>query len=119
MNQNDLLVKDEDGTVYRVGQSQECQIIVSQMRIERVAPVTTKVTNLVLDDDDLTTAMSNLPQERTYLSGTLTISDAEDLMLPTHIDRFDSITLQPGSSIAYARLIAATPQEVVRLLEDY
>jgi hypothetical protein len=38
------------------------------MRIERVAPVTTKVTNLVLDDDDLTTAMSNLPQERTYLS---------------------------------------------------
>jgi inner membrane protein len=119
LNQNDLLVKDEDGTAYRVGQSQECQIIVSQIRIERIAPVTTKVTNLVLDDEDLTTAMGNLEQEKTYLSGTLTISDAEDLMLPSHIDRFDSITLQPGSSIAYARLIGASPGEVVRLLGDY
>jgi inner membrane protein len=119
LNQNDLLVEDEDGTVYRVGQSQECQIIASQIRIERVAPVTTKVTNLVLDDEDLTAAMNNLPQEKTYLSGTLTIADAEDLMLPSHIDRFDSITLQPGSRIAYARLIAASPGEVVRLLGDY
>jgi inner membrane protein len=59
-----------------------------------------------------------LPPERTYLTGTLTISDAEDLSLPTHPDRFDTITLQPGE-IAYARLTSASPQEATTLLGDY
>ena len=116
---NDLLVKDSDGTVYRVGQSQESQIIASQIRIERGQPITTKVTNLVLDDEDIYTAMANLPKERTYLSGTLTIFDAEDLTLPSHLDHFDTITLQPGSDIAYARLVSANPQEVLQKLGDY
>ncbi len=68
---------------------------------------------------DLYEKIAALPQERTYLSGTLTIFDADDLILPTHIDRYDTVTLQPGSDIAIARLIAARPQEVVRLLGDY
>ncbi|MDJ0903620.1 MAG: metal-dependent hydrolase [Xenococcus sp. MO_188.B8] len=145
LNQNDLLVKDELGTTYRVGNSQECQIVASKMKIERVAPITTKVTNLFLDDEDLYEKIAallqvessdfeesnlNSPQNwgvrgakstqtRTYLSGTLTIFDADDLILPTHIDRYDTITLQPGSDIAYARLIAASPGEVLRLLGDY
>ena len=57
--------------------------------------------------------------ERIYLSGTLTIFDAEDLTLPTHLDRFDTITLQPGSDIAYARLVSAHPEKVMQLLGDY
>ena len=116
---NDLLVKDNDGVVYRVGQSQESQIIPSQIRIERGRPITTTINNLVLDDEDIYTAMANLTQERTYLSGTLTIFDAEDLTLPTHLDHFDTITLQPGSDIAYARLVSANPQEVLQKLGDY
>ena len=119
LNQNDLLVKDELGITYRVGNSQESQIVASQMKIERVAPITTTVTNLFFDDEDLYEKIAALPQERTYLSGTLTIFDADDLIIPTHIDRYDTITLQPGSDLAYARLIAATPQEVLRLLGDY
>lgn len=119
LNRNDLLVKDNNGTKYRVGFSQECQIVPSSIRIKRISPIITRATNLILDDEDLYTAMANLPQERIYLSGTLAISDADDLILPTHIDRFDSITLQPGSNIAYARLIAASPAEVVKLLGDY
>ncbi len=115
----DLLVKDENGTIYRVGRSQESQIIGSQIRIERVSPIATTATNLVLDDEDLYTAVMELPQSRTYLSGTLTIFDADDLTLPTHLDRFDTITLQPGSDIAYARLVSASPQEVAALLGDY
>ncbi|MGB5712487.1 MAG: hypothetical protein WBM44_16440, partial [Waterburya sp.] len=39
-------------------------------------------------------------------------------IIPTHIDRYDTITLQPGSEIAYARLIAASPRDVLRLLGD-
>ncbi|MGL4882849.1 MAG: hypothetical protein ACRC8K_17585 [Waterburya sp.] len=38
------------------------------------------------------------------------------LIISTHIDRYDTITLQPASDLAYARLIAASPGEVVRLL---
>ncbi len=132
---SDLLVKDSSGMIYRVGQSQECQIIASQIRVERVKPITTKVTNLILDDEDIYTALSqfNILNSRTAntdvepmqspkridLSGTLTIFDAEDLTLPSHLDRFDTITLQPGSDIAYARLVSANPQEVMQLLGDY
>ncbi len=119
LNQNDLLVKDELGITYRVGNSQESQIVAVIMKIERVAPITTTVTNIFLDDEDLYEKIAALPQERTYLSGTLTIFDADGLIIPTHIDRYDTITLQPGSDIAYARLIAASPQDVVRLLGDY
>jgi inner membrane protein len=131
---NDLLVKDSAGVVYRVGQSQESQIIASQIRIERGKAITTKVSNLILDDEDIYTAIqSKIPNlklvlstaevskipERIYLSGTLTIFDAEDLTLPSHLDRFDTITLQPGSDIAYARLVSASPAEVVQKLGDY
>jgi inner membrane protein len=118
---NELLVKDNTSIVYRVGQSQECQIIASQMRIERGKPIATTITNLTLNDEDLYTAMSQLQSkipERAYLTGTLTISDAEDLMLPNHIDRFDTITVVPGA-IAYARLTSASPQETMKLLGDY
>jgi inner membrane protein len=115
---NDLLVKDKQGTVYRVGSSQECQIIVTQMRIERVQPITIEVKDLTLDEDDLYSVLAQLPQERTYLSGTLTIHDAEDLMLPSHIDRFDTITLQPGE-LAYARLVSANPSSAIATLGDY
>jgi inner membrane protein len=119
LNQNDLLVKDELGTTYRVGNSQECQIIASQMKIERVAAITTTVTNLFFDDEELYEKIAALPQKQTYLSGTLTIFDTDGLIIPSHIDRYDTITLQPGSDIAYVRLIAASPDEVVKLLGDY
>jgi inner membrane protein len=120
LNQNDLLVKDDEGINYRVGFSVECQIIPSQIKIERVAPITTKITNLFFDDEEIYTVLSKEVVEgkeklrtpnsqfRTYLSGTLTIFDPDDLILPTHIDRYDTITLQPASDIAYARLIAAS-----------
>jgi inner membrane protein len=116
---NDLLVKDAAGVAYRVGQSQECQIVATQIRIQRLQPIRTAVKNLVLDDEEIYAALSSFSQSRTYISGTLAISDADDLLLPTHLDRFDTITLQPGSSIAYARLISASPQEVIDLLGDY
>ncbi|MFM6061271.1 MAG: metal-dependent hydrolase [Microcystis panniformis] len=115
---SDLLVKDDGGTVYRVGSSQECQIIASQIRIERLSPITTEVQTIVLNEEDPQEAIASLPPERTYLTGTLTITDAEDLSLPTHPEKFDTITLQPGA-IAYARLTSASPQDAIALLSDY
>jgi inner membrane protein len=119
LNQNDLLVEDEMGITYRVGNSQECQIIASQIKIGRVATITTNITNLFFDDEELYEKIAALPPESTYLSGTLTIFDADGLIIPTHIDRYDTITLQPASDIAYARLIASSPIDVLRLLGDY
>jgi inner membrane protein len=121
---SDLLVKDDSGTVYRVGSSQECQIIASQIRISRISPIATEVQNLVLDDEDPQTALAPLqskiqnPKSKIYLTGTLTITDAEDLSLPTHPEKFDTITLQPGA-IAYARLTSASPQDAIARLGDY
>ena len=119
LSQSDLLVIDTAGIPYRVGRSQQSQIVASQMRVKRGQPITVKSRNLTLEDTEIYGVMAKLPQARTYLSGTLTIFDAEDLILPTHPDRFDTITLQPGSEIAYARLTAASPREVMALLGDY
>ena len=118
LSMNDILVTDQTGQYYRVGSTQESQIVASQMKVRRGKPIVVKAANLKLDDDDLGSVMARLPQERTYLSGTLTIPDAEDLNLPTHLDRFDPITLQPGE-IAFARLTSAPPREVNKLLGDY
>lgn len=113
---SDLLVKDEGGTVYRLGSSQESQIIASRIRVERVAPVQVKIENIFLEDEYLD-RLVNLTG-RVYLTGTLTIADGSGLSLPTHADRFDTITLQPGN-IAYARLTAASPQYVIDKLGEY
>jgi inner membrane protein len=115
---NDLLARDERGIVYRIGSSQECQIVVSQMRVERSGPVRVEIENLTLEDETLETALSRFVTRRVYLTGTLTIEDAEDLSLPTHIDRFDTITLQPGS-VAYARLTSASPGEIIDKLGEH
>jgi inner membrane protein len=71
---SDLLVKDSSGVVYRVGQSQESQIVPSQIRVERGKAITTKVSNLILEDEDIYTALQSKIQnpkskipERIYL----------------------------------------------------
>jgi inner membrane protein len=121
---SDLLVKDEQGTVYRLGSSQESQIIASRLRVERVAPVQVKIENILLEDEYLD-RLANLTEpfglaqgNRVYLTGTLTIADGSGLSLPSHADRFDTITLQPGN-IAYARLTAASPQYAIDKLGEY
>jgi inner membrane protein len=48
------------------------------MKIERVAAITTTVTNLFFDDEKI----AALPQERTYLRGTLTIFDPDEIACP-------------------------------------
>jgi inner membrane protein len=115
---NDLLVKDKEGNYYKVGSSQESQIQASQIRVKRIAPIKTEISQLTFNDEDIDYQLLELPQERTYLTGTLTIHDGDDLILPSHVERFDTITLQPGE-IAYARLISANPHQVAALLGDY
>ena len=73
--------------------------------------------NIFLDDEDLDERLAALPRAQTYFGSTLTIFDIDGLIVPTDIDRYNTIILQLGSDIAYVRLIAGSPKEVLRLLE--
>ena len=115
---SDLLVKDDQGMIYSIGNSQKSQIQASQMKVERISPIKTEILNLTFDDEEIYSILSKLPTDRTYLTGTLTVHDAEDLMIPSHIETFDTITLQPGE-VAFVRLTSASPSQVMRLLGDY
>lgn len=120
LTQTDLLVKDSQGRLYRAGETQESQIQITQVQVQRQGNVKPSVREIRLEDEAIADALSRLPQsDRIYLSGLLTVEDAEDLVPPNYPDRFNSIRVQPGSGIASVHLEAASPAEVVRVLGDY
>jgi inner membrane protein len=120
LTQTDLLVKDSQGRLYRAGETQEAQILITQVQIQRQNTVTQSVQEIRLEDESIADALSQIPQSsRIYISGLLTVEDAEDLVPPNYPDRFNSIRVQPGSGIASIHLEAASPADVVRMLGDY
>jgi inner membrane protein len=120
LTQTDLLVKDSQGRLYRAGETQESQILITQVQVQRRATVTQSVQEIRLEDESIAEALSRFPQtSRIYISGLLTVEDAEDLLPPNYPDRFNSIRVQPGSGIASVHLEAASPADVVRVLGDY
>jgi inner membrane protein len=120
LTQTDLLVKDSQGRLYRAGETQECQILISQVQVQRLGTVKPSVREIRLEDEPIADAIAQIPQSsRIYISGLLTVQDAEDLVPPNYPDRFNSIRVQPGSGIASVHLQAASPAEVIRVLGDY
>jgi inner membrane protein len=120
LTQTDLLVKDSQGRLYRAGETQESQIQITQVQVQRRGNVKPSVREIRLEDEAIAEALSRIPQsDRVYLSGLLTVEDAEDLVPPNYPDRFNSIRVQPGSGIASVHLEAASPGEVIRILGDY
>ncbi len=120
LTQTDLLVKDSQGRLYRAGETQESQIMITQVQVQRQGTVKQSVREIRLEDEAIAEALSRIPKsDRVYLSGLLTVEDAEDLVPPNYPDRFNSIRVQPGSGIASVHLEAANPTEVIRILGDY
>jgi inner membrane protein len=120
LTQTDLLVKDRQGRLYRAGETQGSQILITQVQIQRLRNAKQSVREIRLEDEAIAEALSRIPQsDRVYLSGLLTVEDAEDLVPPNYPDRFNAIRVQPGSGIASVHLEAASPAEVVRVLGDY
>jgi inner membrane protein len=120
LTQTDLLVKDSQGRLYRAGETQESQILITQVQVQRRGTVKPSIREIRLEDEVIAEALSRIPQsDRIYLSGLLTVEDAEDLVPPNYPDRFNSIRVQPGSGIASVHLEAASPAEVIRVLGDY
>ncbi|MBW4549629.1 MAG: metal-dependent hydrolase [Aphanocapsa sp. GSE-SYN-MK-11-07L] len=120
LTQTDLLVKDSQGKLYRAGETQESQILITQVQIQRQGTVKQSVQEIRLEDEAIADALSRISQSsRIYISGLLTVEDAEDLVPPNYPDRFNSIRVQPGSGIASVHLEAASPADVIRVLGDY
>jgi inner membrane protein len=121
LTQTDLLVKDHQGKLYRAGETQECQILVNQVRLQRQGKVTQAVQEVQFQEEAIADALAQLPNaDRVYISGLLMLEDAEDLLAPNYPDRFNSIRVQPGSGgIASVHLEAANPTEVIRVLGEY
>jgi inner membrane protein len=120
LTQTDLLVKDGQGKLYRAGETQECQILITQVQVQRRSRLKQSVREIRLEDEAIADALLQLPQSaRTYISGLLMVEDAEDLVLPNYPDRFNSIRVQPGNGISSVHLEAANPKEIINVLGDY
>ncbi len=119
MTQSDLLVKDKLGKLYRVGTTQECQIFANRILIQRGPKIKATINHINLHEQEIAEALAKVPTERTYINGTLTLEDAEELILPTYADHFDSLTLQPGRNIMIVRLESANPAVVSGLIGEY
>lgn len=119
LTQSDLLIKDKQGRLYRAGTTQECQIIASRILIQRGQRIRSTFRKIQLQDQAITEVLTEIPPGRTYINGTLNLQDAEDLIIPTHADQFDTITLQPSRDLMVARLESASPVEAENLLGDY
>jgi hypothetical protein len=118
LTQTDLLVKDAQGKLYRAGETQECQILINQVRLQRRGKVTQSIREIQLQEDAIADALSQLPTaDRVYLSGLVMLEDADGLLVPHYPDRFNSIRVQPGTGgVASVFLEAANPTEVSNLL---
>ena len=119
LTQNDLLVKDAQGILYRAGVSQSSQLLAHQIQVRRGPPITAQITEFLLEDEDIAVALAGLPAERVYLTGTLTLDAAEGIQLVSRPQEFSPITLQPAQGYTIARLESASPQGVIQALGDY
>ena len=115
LSENDLLVKDTEGTFYLIGNSQQSQIIPDRIRVHKIATATVFSKSLYLDDDEIDRIMEQLPQQRVYISGQIEISDPEDLDIPVNVNQFDTIS-KFGSKV---KLTAAPPKLISQKLGDY
>lgn len=119
MTDSDLLTRDRTGRLYRVGTTQSCEIVANRMTTRRGRPIRVQTESVQMEDEAISEKVpASTVSDRTYITGTLTLEDAEDLSLPTYPDRFDSMTLQPGQGVMIVRLESASPVEV-RVLGDY
>lgn len=121
LTQTDLLVKDAQGRLYRAGETQESQILINQVRLQRRQRVNQVVREVQFQEAAIADALSQLPTaDRVYLSGLLMLEDADGLLAPNYPDRFNSIRVQPGNGgVASVHLEAANPTEVSNVLGEY
>lgn len=119
LTQSDLLVKDVQGRLYRAGTTQDCQILASQIQVDRGPAIAAQIRELSIDGQTIAEALQGIPLERTFISGSVTLEGAEDLRLVQQPQQFSPITLQPAPGGAIAVLESASPGQVVNAIGEY
>lgn len=115
LSETDLLTRNDQNQPMRIGQSRDCQVLVSSLRVESGRPASIDITQIALDG----TPIIDLEQlnPTSYLNGELLIE--ENVITPTSANTFPVIRVQNGDNVASIEVIGATPQEVVTALGDY
>ena len=96
--------------------------LLNQLKVapERGERVSAKAQEIQLESEDIATAFAVLlPSPRIYISGVLTLEDAEDLAIASRPDQFNPLTLQPGAGVTIIHLESASPTEIISKLGDY
>lgn len=119
LTQNDLLVKDGQGRIYRAGSSQECQILANQVQVERGPKVITGSREFFLNAQTLSEVLQGIPTQRSYISGKLNLEDGQDIQVIVHPQQFATVVIQAAQGMAIAHLESANPAELVKSLGDY
>ena len=116
ITQLDVLLQDEEGWLYRAGQSQEAQLQVWRLRVERVQPIQVELRTLEFDDTTLNEVDPPIPKDA-YLSGVLELDEEpERIPDPFH---FEPLRLQGmGNGRFLAHLQSAPPDQILPLLGD-
>ncbi|MDJ0725220.1 MAG: metal-dependent hydrolase [Prochloraceae cyanobacterium] len=115
ISENELLVKDEGDTFYLIGNSQASQIVPDRIKVNKIASASVFTRDVYLDLREIGSIMQQLPEQRVYISGTLEISDPEDLDIPVNLNQFDTIS-KVGSQV---KLTAAPPKLISQKLGNY
>jgi inner membrane protein len=112
----DLLVKDLQGRLYRVGNSPEAQIAPEKVQVTLGATIALVTRELFLDEQSVRGAIATLKLPDTYLSGRLTIDplDRTEIRLHSSKQYFQPIQSFGG----YIELESASPGEVMTALGD-
>jgi inner membrane protein len=118
LTQNDLLVKDTQGRLYRAGTSQDCQILANQVQVERTARIRASSRQVVLNAEPITNALQGLPFQHSYVSGSLTLEEAQEIQVIVPPQQFASITLQSHQEQVIAILESANPAQLVQSLGE-
>jgi inner membrane protein len=113
----DLLVKDNQGRLYRAGSSPEAQISTEKVHVTVGAPIQLMTREVLLDDQEVGAAIASLQLSTpSYISGRLTVDelDRADIKIQGSKQYFQPIQDFNGS----IELESATPGEVMGVLGE-
>ncbi|AFY60843.1 metal-dependent hydrolase [Synechococcus sp. PCC 6312] len=119
LTSNDLLVESQGGVLYRAGRSQNAQIRVGSIRLERGPSVSSETRQVTLEEQPFTDLNLDQYPKRTYLTGTVAVTDSFSLNLIPLIDRYNPVTFQPTrDNTGILRLRSARPQDIATIEAD-
>lgn len=120
LQSNNLLVSDEHGVLFEVGESGD--IIASRIVASLGRAIKTDVREINLNDESLRktfATISKIPNSRVFVSGNLQLKDADLLQIPVQFQKFNTIQLSGEAASKTAQLHGASLEDCKKLAEFY